>query len=294
MYGLVTAGTTVAGGLWVTSRPRAWLTQARLSMMMAIGAGLLLAVACFELMPEGVLHAGTERAFPAMFAGVVAVLLFERYLAPRLGALFPADAGAHDAACSHAHGHGHHHHDEPSLDHHHAHDAACGHAHAPLLSHSAACSALGCLLVCTFFDGIALASGFSVSPQVGIILAIGLTLHMLPEGVLASSVVLASSQSKVLARRAAVAAGVSFLLGIVAAFGLGAFLTLALPFACGVLLYVTLGQLVPVALRAPRGIGYMALGAAFFLTVIHFFPHSHAGAAPHEHPHADHAHGEAL
>lgn len=275
VYGLVTAGTTVAGGLWVTSRPRTWLTQTRLSAMMALGAGLLLAVACFELMPEGFLHGGSL-AFPALFAGIFMVLLFERYLAPRLGALFPADTRAHDAACDHAHGHGHHHHDEPALDHHHAHDAACGHAHAPLLSHGAACSALGCLLVCTFFDGIALASGFAVSAQVGIILAVGLTLHMLPEGVLASSVVLASSQSKLLARRAAIAAGASFLLGILAAHALGAFLSLALPFACGVLLYVTLGQLVPVALRAPRGLGYMALGAAIFLGIIQLFPHSHA------------------
>jgi zinc transporter ZupT len=267
VYGLVTASTTMAGGLWIASRPGTWLTTERLAGLMALGAGLLMAVLAFELLPASVEHGGPH-VFGWLFAGVVAVLLFERYLAPRLTFLTPKTIHPH-------HAHDHHDHDH---DHDHGHDHAHDHSHGALLSHGAACSALGCLLVCTFFDGVAMSAGFAVSPQVGFLIAIGLIAHMLPEGVLASTVVLASGNSAKLARRAAIATGVAFLLGMVIPMllhGVVGTMTVVLPFAAGVLLYVVLGQLMPVALRTASGVPLVIAGALIFGLVERLLPHSH-------------------
>lgn len=280
MYGLVTASTTMAGGLWIASRPRTWLTEGRLAALMALGAGLLLAVLVFELLPESVEHGG-HYAFAALFAGVIAVLAFERYLAPRLTFLNPpvhVHTHDHDHGhdCDHEHGHEHHEH-----GHDHDHDLAHSHdhhGHGSLLSHGAACSALGCLLVCTFFDGVAMTAGFHVSVEVGFLVAIGLMAHMLPEGVLASTVVLASGNSAKLARRAAIATGAAFMLGLVLPIALNGALgsmSFALPFAAGVLFYVVLGQLMPVALRTANGVPLVVVGALIFGLIERLLPHSH-------------------
>lgn len=132
--------------------------------------------------------------------------------------------------------------------------------------------------MCTFFDGMAMAAGFSVSPQVGFLIAIGLIAHMLPEGVLASAVVLASGNSAKLARRAAVATGVAFMLGMIVPMllqgSLGS-MVMVLPFAAGVLLYVVLGQLMPVALRTANGVPLVIAGALIFGVVERLLPHTH-------------------
>lgn len=283
VYGLVTASTTMAGGMWIASRPRRWLTHERLSAMMALGAGLLLAVLFFELLPAS-LHQGDEgRAVTWLFGGIMAVMVFERYLAPHLDLLGDED----EVACGHGpHGHDHEAHDHPhgpGHDHGHVHgyaqDVAHGEvAHAHLLSHGAACSALGCLMVCTFFDGVAMAAGFTLNFSIGLLVMIGLLAHILPEGMLAAAVVLAAGRSRRLAHRAAIATGAAFLLGLALPLVLGGAtgtLGFALPLAAGVLLYVVLGQLVPVALRTPTGVPLVAAGAMLFGVVERLLPHTH-------------------
>lgn len=251
VYGLVTASTTMAGGLWIASRPRTWLSAHRLHGLMAMGGGLLLAVLCFEMLPASLVVGGSH-AWGALFAGVMAVLVFERYLAPKLDGLL---AGGHD----------------PDHDHDHHHDHV-------VMGHGAACSTLGCLLVCTFFDGVAMAAGFGLDAEVGVLVAIGLAAHMLPEGLLASTVVLASGNSAARARQAAFATGIAFMLGMAVPAVVGGALgtvSLALPFASGVLLYVVLGQLLPMALRTPAGVGLVLAGALVFGLVERLLPHSH-------------------
>lgn len=260
VYGVVTASTTMAGGLWVASRPRAWLTQARLAQMMALGGGLLLAALFREMLPESLAHGGSH-ALSWIFAGVMAVLLFERYVAPRLSFLdrTPVPGGCHD----HESGHD---------------DAHTDGASKAVLSHGAACSALGCLLVCTFFDGVAMAASFGVSAEVGVMVAVGLVFHMLPEGVLASALVLASGHSAVWARRAAVAVSVCFVLGLLVPGMMGVALgdmAMALPFAAGILLYVVLGQLLPVALQERNGVPLVVAGVVIFEVLSRLLPHSH-------------------
>lgn len=272
VYGLVTATSTMAGGMWLASRPRRWLTHERLSAMMALGGGLLLAVLFFELLPASLEHGGNN-ALSWAFGGILSVLAFERYLAPHLGFLSPEGAHDHGHDPDHPHDHG------PDHAHGHGHD----HAHdtgplAPLLSHGAACSALGCLLVCTFFDGVAMAAGFALEFQVGLLVMIGLLAHIIPEGMLAATVVLAAGNPARHARRAAIATGVAFMLGMALPLALGGAsgsLGIALPLASGVLLYVVLVQIVPIALGTSRGVPLVVAGALIFGLIERLLPHGH-------------------
>lgn len=288
VYGLVTATSTMAGGMWLASRPRRWLTHERLSAMMALGGGLLLAVLFFELLPASLAHGGPG-ALSWAFGGILAVLVFERYVAPHLTFLSPGgdDGHAHCAIPGSGHAHGHEHpsgHDQghcadPGHGHGHGHD----HHHdtgplTPLLTHGAACSALGCLLVCTFFDGVAMAAGFALEFKVGMLVMIGLLAHIIPEGMLAATVVLAAGNPARYARRAAIATGVAFMLGMAVPLVLGGAsgsLGVALPLASGVLLYVVLAQVVPVALRTTSGVPLVAAGALVFGVLERLLPHAH-------------------
>lgn len=55
------------------------------------------------------------------------------------------------------------------------------------------------LIIHTFFDGIAIASGFLISGWLGWIIFLAVILHKVPEGFTASSIMLASGRSKTVA-----------------------------------------------------------------------------------------------
>lgn len=117
---------------------------------------------------------------------------------------------------------------------------------------AAAYSALVGLTLHSFFDGVAIASGFLVSWNLGVLFFMGVLLHKLPEGVTISSIVLASG----LGRRRAIGAGLTLGIATVA----GALLTSAvaplarhgLALAAGVTLYVAASNLVPEIQRSRR------------------------------------------
>jgi zinc transporter ZupT len=261
IYGMVTASATVAGGLWVARRPSRWLTAERQLTLVAMGAGLLLATLCVELLPESFEHGGPRAAW-AMLAGVLTVMAFERYLAPRLS-MFDTPA----ACCAHDH---HDHHDHGEVVHLHAHDGVLG--------REGACTALGCLLVCTFFDGVAIAASFGVSVQVGLLVGLGLVLHLIPEGLLAAVVVRAAGYTPRRAAQAAFAVGAALLAGMVATRVLGGALgalEAALPFAAGVIMHVLTSQLMPAAQRLRHGLPLLAGMAVLFAALEGLLPHTH-------------------
>ncbi|MEB3221096.1 MAG: ZIP family metal transporter [Candidatus Sericytochromatia bacterium] len=285
-YSLAAAAATAAGGYWVATRPQAWLTEDRLATLVAAGAGLLLATLGLEMLPTASEALG-HRAFVWFLVGIGVVLVLERYAAPWLDGWFaPAAACEASAHAGHAHqggcdGHHHHHHHpvaEPmaglsgTLAHAHGH-----HAHG-VISHGTACTAVGCLIVCTFFDGLSLAAGWSTSAQLGALLGTGLLLHLLPEGLVAASVLLAAGASREAARRAAAAVALALLAGVGLAAGLGGVLggsAAVLALASGVIAYVVLGQLVPVALRAPGGLWLMLAVVVALALVERQWPHGH-------------------
>ena len=83
------------------------------------------------------------------------------------------------------------------------------------VSRSAGISALLGLTLHTFFDGVAIASGFLVSGQLGILLFLAVLLHKLPEGVTIASVMVAGGQSRGRAIGGAVALGAATVLGVI-------------------------------------------------------------------------------
>ena len=135
------------------------------------------------------------------------------------------------------------------------------------VSASAGMSALLGLSLHTFFDGVAIASGFLVSGQLGVLLFLAVLLHKLPEGVTIASVMVAGGQSRGRALGGAVALGAATVLGVLLTEQVAPLARHGLAISAGVTLYVAASNLVP-EFQAKRG-GFTA--AAFFGGALAFF-----------------------
>src|SRR5258708_12846752 len=114
-----------------------------LQYFLALGAGYMLSVAFLEVIPESV-HLGGESALIYVLAGFFLVHLFEHTIAPH----FHFGEETHTEEMQH------------------------GHAQGAIF--------LG-LVIHTFFDGVAIASGFLVSTWLGVLLFVAVFLHTLPQ-----------------------------------------------------------------------------------------------------------------
>jgi len=106
-------------------------------------------------------------------------------------------------------------------------------------------SALAGLMLHTFVDGVAIASGFGVSQALGLLVFFAILLHKLPEGLAISSLFLASGESRRAALAASAALAVSSLLGALLTQQVPLLGRYGLPLAAGVTLYVGASNLVP-------------------------------------------------
>lgn len=113
------------------------------------------------------------------------------------------------------------------------------------VSPMAGIAALGGLMLHTFVDGVAIASSFLVSSELGVFVFLAVFLHKVPEGLAISSLFLASGASR---RQALGAAGVLGLATVIGALVAGVAAPVAeygLGFSAGVALYVGASNLVP-------------------------------------------------
>jgi zinc and cadmium transporter len=122
-------------------------------------------------------------------------------------------------------------------------------------------SALAGLMLHTFVDGVAIASGFGVSHSLGLLVFVAILLHKFPEGLAISSLFLASGESKQAALAASGALAVSSLVGAVLTQQVPILEQYGLPLAAGVTLYVGASNLVP-EFQGKKGWG---LPLSFFL-----------------------------
>jgi zinc and cadmium transporter len=106
-------------------------------------------------------------------------------------------------------------------------------------------SALVGLLLHTFVDGMAIASGYQVSPRLGALVAVAIGLHKVPEGVAIASLFLKAGWSSRAALAAALALGAATVVGTLLTLTTGALQTVGLALAAGVTLYVGASNLVP-------------------------------------------------
>ena len=125
------------------------------------------------------------------------------------------------------------------------------------------------LLLHTFFDGVAIASGFTVSSRLGLLLFLAVFLHKLPEGVAMASVMLAGGQGRRRALGAAALLGLATVLGVVLTEASRPLVEHGLAISAGVTIYVAASNLVPEFQR--RGgwqmpASFFAGAGAFFVT----------------------------
>ncbi len=106
-------------------------------------------------------------------------------------------------------------------------------------------SALVGLLLHTFVDGVAVASGLLVSQSVGALVFVGVALHKFPEGLAISSLFLAAGASRRAAIAAAGALGVATIAGVALTEQIAGLQTYGLAISAGVTIYVGASNLVP-------------------------------------------------
>lgn len=213
---------------------RDW-SQQYLKYFLALGAGFMLGAAFLEVIPESLRLAG-DMAFLLVLGGYFLVHFFEHTLAPHFH--FGEETHMAEMAPQHV-------------------------GYTALLG----------LMIHTFFDGVAIASGFLVSAWLGSVIFLAIFLHKLPEGFTVASLMLASGQNRRTALLGSVLLGAATLVGVALMNVLRAQVGYALPFSGGVTLYVAASDLMPEVNREPgvRMALVVFLGVALLLVLHRIF-----------------------
>jgi zinc transporter ZupT len=127
------------------------------------------------------------------------------------------------------------------------------------------------LLPHSFFDGVAISSGFLESSSLGVLIFTGILLHKVPTGVSLGSIMLASGNTPAKTVGAVLAIGAATVAGALVTPFVGATAAYGLPLAAGVTLYVAASNLIPES-QHERGFGvhggFLAGVAAYVLLQI--------------------------
>jgi zinc and cadmium transporter len=184
-----------------------------LRYFMAVGSGFMLATALVEMLPES-LRISPEHAPAFLLLGYFLVHFFEHTVT----AHFHFGEETHEGEFLHSHK-----------------------SYSVLLG----------LTVHTFFDGIAIASGFLISNWLGWVIFLAVFLHKIPEGFTVWSVMLASGRSRSVAFISSAILGASTLFGVLAMRAFAPMLHVGLPLSAGVTLYVAASDLIPEVNKEP-------------------------------------------
>ena len=187
--------------------------RAYLKYFVALGAGFMLATAIVELFPASLELQGKNAAFLVLI-GYLIIHFFEHTVTP------------------------------------HFHFGEETHADEFVHSHTGYSILIG-LLIHTFFDGIAIASGFIVSNWLGWVVFLAVFLHKIPEGFTVASVMLAGGQSRRVAWGASVLLGAATLAGVLTMALFRHQVSYGLPLSAGVTIYVAASDLMPEVNREP-------------------------------------------
>lgn len=219
---LASLANLVGGFLVASSGAHRWDGRF-LKYLVALGAGFMLAAIFIEIVPETIAiwtegktgesaSGAVLGAMTLLLAGYLLIQLFEHTLAPH----FHFGAETHPES---------------------------------VLRPSAAYTAIGGLMIHTFFDGVSIAAAFLVNFKVGLLVFVAILLHKVPEGFTVASIMLASGRSARKARLATLAVGTATFIGVLVVAVLktkvNAAVAYALPFSAGVTLYVAASDLIP-------------------------------------------------
>ncbi len=210
-----------------------------LKYFIALGAGFMLATSVMEMVPESIRLAGSKAPF-VILVGYLIVHFFEHTVTPHF----------HFGEETHA--------DE------------FVHAHKSF-------SVLVGLMIHTFFDGIAIASGFLVSSWLGWVIFLAVFLHKIPEGFTVASVMLASGRSRGIAWGSSALLGAATLAGVLTMSALAHFVEIGLALSAGVTIYVAASDLMPEVNKEPGVkmalVVFLGVGLLFILDRVVHLPH---------------------
>ncbi|CAN5342606.1 ZIP family metal transporter [soil metagenome] len=254
IFGVAAGLANVLGGLILFPTGIQKNYKKLLKYILALGAGFMLAVTFIDILPEvvglwqkeGSSYNAETLIYPMglLLVGYLITQFFEHTIAPHfhLG-------------------------EEMHPDH--------------LISTSSAYTAIGGLLIHTFFDGVSIAAAAQVDYRVGILVFFAVFLHKFPEGFTIASMILAAGKGLKEVIFATTLVGLTTFLGVLLYYFIGAKIgftvAYALPLASGVTLYVAASDLIPEVNHHGGKNPLVSLsvfaGVALFF-VLHFILHS--------------------
>ncbi len=222
VLGFLAAFANIAGGLILVSSGIYKKYRGILKYILALGAGFMLAVTFIEIFPEifklwqnqAIKPNAEVFVFPMMLVlfGYLLTQFFEHTIAPHihLGEEIHGDN---------------------------------------LISTTSAYTAIGGLLIHTFFDGVSIAAASKVDYTAGLLVFFATFLHKFPEGFTVASLVLAAGKGFKEVLIATSLIGLMTILGVIGFSVIGTSVNFAvgyaLPIASGVTLYVAASDLIP-------------------------------------------------
>lgn len=257
LLGFIAASANIIGGLILLPSGIYKRLKSSLKYLLGIGAGFMLAVNFIEIFPRVIslwetresAISGEKFVFPMILvlAGYLLTQFFEHTIAPHfhLG-------------------------EEVHSDH--------------LIPTSSAYTAVGGLLIHTFFDGVSIAAASQIDYQAGILVFVAVFLHKFPEGFTIASMVLAAGKGFREVLFATAIVGLTTLSGVLVFLTVGNNFTYAvayaLPLASGVTLYVAASDLIPEVNhhggKRPLVSIFVFAGVALFF-LLHFLLHELLG-----------------
>ncbi|PYX94462.1 MAG: ZIP family magnesium transporter [Acidobacteria bacterium] len=209
-----------------------------LKYFVALGAGFMLATSVVEMVPASLELRGKSAAFLVLI-GYLIVHFFEHTVTPH----FHFGEEIHTDEFVHPH---------------------------------KSYSVLIGLIIHTFFDGIAIASGFLVSNWLGWIIFLAVFLHKIPEGFTVASVMLASGRSRRFAWGASAVLGAATFAGVLTMAAFRRDVSAGLPLSAGVTIYVAATDLMPEVNKEPgAGMALLVFLGVGFLFLLDQFFHAH-------------------
>lgn len=222
VFGLLAALANILGGLILFPTGVHKTYKKLLKYILALGAGFMLTVIFIDILPEVIeIWQKKQNSVSSEIFFIPMVLLLVGYL---LTQFFEHTIAPHF-----------HLGEEMHKEH--------------LISTSTAYTAIGGLLIHTFFDGVSIAAASQVDIKVGFLVFIAIFLHKFPEGFTIASMILATGKGLKEVIYATSLVGATTFLGVLMFYFIGARIgfsvAYALPLASGVTLYVAASDLIP-------------------------------------------------
>lgn len=253
-FGLLAASGNVLGGLILYPSSLHQNYRRSLKYLLALGAGFMLAVTFFEILPKTIEI--WQKSEPSSGLYIPMLLLLGGYL---LTQFFEHTIAPHFHLGEEVHS-------------------------EHVISTRSAYTGIGGLVIHTIFDGISIAAAAQIDVRVGFLVFLAVFLHKFPEGFTIGSMVVAAGKGIREIIIATSLVGLSTLLGVILFYFAGSYfgfsIKYALPIASGVTLYVAASDLIPEVNhhggKAPLVSLSVFAGVALFFA-IHFLVHGLIG-----------------